>query len=527
MTSKKICKIGNNYYLYERKSYWDPIQKRSRQRNSRYLGKCDKLGRLLAPANPRIDSLQSSFPIGPMSIFYATAKELKLTDKIRDVLEVTDKTSSLLLCLVLNQLVSKRAISKLAPWVLRSPLITWEHLDENIDAKEFEQALGNLCVVYPDGMVEDNGLVLQYELTKDWRGDTGEPAQFFYDVTKQKYYGTSCFYGEPGYIPGGTNKSVVGFGLVTSKTHHHPVMCRAIRGSKNDTITVQDTVNTLKAWGFERLTLILDRGMISKENVEFVVNSGFDLVGIVPETNKKVWSYVTRWLPEDLARPQFLVRRPSGGAVYVRAWTAPLFGMKKVRVVVVEDPERKMEERIARDQALRELSGTPPPARLRELRRELGDLVVPARGRRGFVVDKAKVEANREGDGRFLLFSTDLSMSAEDIFSVYFQKDIVEKSFRTLKGEIRLGPIRYRRRDRIDAYATIVYLAYLLWTMAERRLRKKFPDMTLEQALDIVEDVCFVRFRHGEFIRGWVTKLTEEQRRVLKLLGATRFLPVS
>jgi hypothetical protein len=40
----------------------------------------------------------------------------------------------------------------------------------------------------PDGRMEDRGLVLQEEMTRVWRNGSREPAQFYYDVTRQIYY---------------------------------------------------------------------------------------------------------------------------------------------------------------------------------------------------------------------------------------------------------------------------------------------------------------------------------------------------
>ena len=528
MTSKKVCKIGNNYYLYERESYWDPVKKKSCQRNSTYIGKCDKNGKLISSVKKRIDHVHSSFPVGPLSIFYAAAQELQLTSNIRELMEVTDEVASHILCLTLNQIVGRRPVGKLDSWVLRSPLVDWEDMNpENITQKAFEIALSNLCIIYPDGAIEDNGLVLQYGMTKVWNDISPEPPRYYYDITKQKYYGTKSFYGEPGYYPGGTNKNVVGFGLVTSSNHNYPVMCRPIRGSKHDSITVQDTVNTLNAWGFERLTLIMDRGMVSKKNIELVMDSGFDQIGILPETNKEIWKYISKWSSKNLTSSEHIITRPSGDGVYARAWTAPLFGKKKMKIVLVEDPKRKLQEQIARDQLIRELEGVPSKKRLHEIKRELGKQVKTVRGRRGFSVDTEIVERNKAGDGRFIMFSTDPDLSVEEIFNAYFQRDIVEKAFCTIKGELKLGPIRFRRRDRIDAYSTIVYLSYLLWSWTERKLKEKFPDMTLSQALDLVDDVTLVKFKSGRKVNDWITNLNRDQKKVLKHLGALDILPVA
>ena len=518
-------RVGKYLYRYEVESYRDPVKKQPRQRVLRFLGRVDEEGHVVVPPAIRVDSISGSLPVGALALFYAVAHELDMASHIREVLDVGHDEAIHVLCLVLNQICSRRPLSDLAAWVARSPIPRWERLDvRRLNRESFERALHRLCHTTADGGLEDLGLKLQEEMTKVWRGNTREPAQFYYDVTRQVYYGNNCPYAEPGYFPGGTNKNVLGFGLVTSRHRQHPVLCRAIRGSRSDTLTVQDVVNHLKAQGFKSLTLILDRGMISCENVDFIVKSGFNLVGLVPETNKEVWDYVTRWPGLELERPQYLVERGSGAKVYARAWRAPLLGRRSMRVALVVDPMRATREHLERDGLISATEKTTSPKRLRELREDLGALAIPASGRRGFAVDTAGATEEGRGDGRFLMFSTDGALGAEQMFRIYFQRDEIEKAFQIIKGNLSLGPIRYRRRDRIDGYTTVVYLAYLLWSRAQERIRDKYPDLTVSRALSLVEDVHLVRVQMGKTTSEWTTRCSAEQTKLLKLVGASRFL---
>lgn len=526
MAYRVTRQVGKHLYGYEVESYWDPEKKQPRQRVLRFLGRVDQKGQVVVPGLTRVDGVCGSMPVGALALFYGAACELGMVGHIQEVLDVDRDIAVHVLCLALNQIGPRRSLSDLANWVARSPIPRWERLDPTgLNREAFDQALQRLCHSTPDGGLEDRGLALQHRMTSVWRGGSREPAQFYYDITRQLYYGSGCCYAEPGYFPGGTCKNVLGFGMVTSRHRQHPVLCRAIRGSRSDTLTVQDVVRHLKAWGFGRLTMILDRGMISRENVECVVDSGFDLIGLVPETHKEAWSYIAHWPNEELERPRHLVERASGAKVYVRAWCAELLGRKKMRVALVLDSLRAARERLERDGLIHAVDLAKAPGRLRELREDLGALAVPALGRRGFAVDLEAAVEDRLGDGKFLMFSTDPSCQAEQMFRIYFQRDEIEKAFRTLKGELSLGPIRYRRRDRIDAYTTVVYLAYLLWSHIQERLSEKYPSMTVSKALALLEDVHLVRFQTGKTISEWTTRCSREQDKIIKLLGAKRFLP--
>ena len=259
--------------------------------------------------------------------------------------------------------------------------------------------------------------------------------------------------------------------------------------------------------------------------METIVQSGYDQIGIVKENNTETWEYLSRW-SSTLQQPQLVVAHPYGEIVYARAWTGQLMG-KRMCLAIVEHPELRAHEKGARDLTLNELDGHPTDDRLKELKDELKDVITPARGRRGFTVNSEAVEEEAKRDGRFLMFSTDMSVDASEMFTIYFQRDSIEKAFRTTKGELSLAPLRYRRKDRIDAYTTVLYIAYLLWSWAEHTLRDKFPAMTLQQALNSLSDVSIVTFQSDKFMHRWTTRLTDEQDKLLSLFGATKYLHVS
>ncbi|MGI0068407.1 MAG: IS1634 family transposase, partial [Thermoplasmata archaeon] len=412
------------------------------------------------------DHIHSVFDVGRLALFFGAARDLKVRETIEASLGCRRLEAELVLDLALNQVALRLPLYHLADWVRRSPLMTWQTLDpDRVTHEAFQEALMRLC--RPLSSEYDNaGLFLQERLNTVWRRGSREPAAVYYDITKQPYYGTECPYAAIGHDSERNLANVVGFGLVVSRDHHHPVLCRPLLGSKNDTLSVHETVEQLKGFGYEHLTLVMDRGMVSEGNLKVVTGAGYEQLGIVRGWNEEAWNYITRFPPEELEQPRFVVERSGGTAAFCRSWVAPLYGRTRMRVAVVEDRRRRVEELDSRDLVIKQLTeGSVPPERLRQIRKVLGkEVAETSRGRRGFVVNEGALKEEEKGLGRFLLFSTDLSMNAEEMFELYFQRDAVEKAFATMKGELSLGPIRYRRVDRLDAYSTVVYVAYLLWS---------------------------------------------------------------
>lgn len=163
------------------------------------------------------------------------------------------------------------------------------------------------------------------------------------------------------------------------------------------------------------------------------------------------------------------------------------------------------------------LTGHPKPARVRELREQLGRVVVPAAGRRGWRVDDEAEAAARATDGRSLFFTTDSKLSALDIVRVYFQRDEVEKAFRGLKGEADLAPIAYRIPGRVEVYLSVIaYWAYLLRCAAAWTLRQKGIHVSVEELTKDLDTIHEVQLRSGKIVIPKWTKVSEDLARLMR-----------
>ena len=82
-------------------------------------------------------------------------------------------------------------------------------------------------------------------------------------------------------------------------------------------------------------------------------------------------------------------------------------------------------------------------------------------------VDKAKVKAEENLDGKYLLRCSDPDLSAEDIAVGYKQLLEVERGWRDMKQVLDLRPVYHRREDRIRAHVVLCWLALLLIRVTE------------------------------------------------------------
>jgi hypothetical protein len=129
-------------------------------------------------------------------------------------------------------------------------------------------------------------------------------------------------------------------------------------------------------------------------------------------------------------------------------------------------------------------------------------------------LDRAKIAAEERLDGKYLLTTSDPSLSAEDVALGYKQLLEAERSFRDLKGVLRLRPVFHSKADRIRAHVLICFLGLVVVRVAETRTDETWR--TIRAELGTIRQGHF-RGREGEFTQ--TTELTARQRELHTGLG--------
>jgi transposase len=128
-------------------------------------------------------------------------------------------------------------------------------------------------------------------------------------------------------------------------------------------------------------------------------------------------------------------------------------------------------------------------------------------------IDRAKVAAEERLDGKFLLSTSDPDISAEDVALGYKNLLEAERSFRDLKGILRLRPIYHRLEERIRAHILICWLALLLVRLCERQAADTWRNLRRE-----LERLHLVTLAGAAGQVQQTTRLTPEQRDILAQL---------
>lgn len=295
-----------------------------------------------------------------------------------------------------------------------------------------------------------------------------------------------------------------------------PVRCWVLPGNVQDMTTVERVKKDLLGWKLSRCIWVMDRGMNSEENRTILQRAGGHYIlgeklRDDQEVHQKALSRRGRYqkVKDNLEVKEVLVGK----------------GERRRRFIVVYNPEEAKKDKATRERTLQ---------KIKEALRAFGDqrgkvhkkavcalLAHRTMGRylrqlkSGVLrIDRTRVRAEKHLDGKYLLSTSDDTLSPQDVALGYKQLMEVERAFRTLKTTLELRPLYHRKDERIQAHVLLCFLALLLVRIAERQTGQSW-----DQIRAIMERMHLGEFesRDGRILQR--TELTPDQTNILKLLN--------
>jgi len=240
-------------------------------------------------------------------------------------------------------------------------------------------------------------------------------------------------------------------------------------GNTNDSALIRQVKDDLRAWKLSRVVWVADRGFSSAENRRYLQRAGGHYI-----IGEKLRGH-NREAQAALSRAGRY--HTVAGNLRVKEVVIDDATMRD-RFVVCHNPEQAERDRFVRDQLLAQLrdaiAGSDPLAKT--ARSELAGQLRSYPGLKRFLritaagklrIDQAAVSAEARLDGKFLLRTSDPTLSAEDVALGYKQLLEVERGWRDMKSTLELRPVYHRLEDRIRAHVLLCWLALLLIRLAE------------------------------------------------------------
>ena len=270
-----------------------------------------------------------------------------------------------------------------------------------------------------------------------------------------------------------------------------PLGYEVFDGNTHDSRTVETIVMAMESkYGKANRIWVMDRGMVSQDNLRFVRQRGGSyIVGTPKAMLRQFERYLTDkdWHEVQEGVEVKLVPGPGGDELFVLA-----------RSVDRRKKERAMHERFIdrMEAALQKLQNSAVSGRLKDIElahRRLGRIQQRYwRASGGFDV---KITAIKNPDGKapltisfkrnkrwsdwaelsegcYLLRTNLTDVDPKILWKRYIQLTEAEWAFRITKDELVIRPIWHQRPDRVKAHILVCFLAYVLWKSLAQWMRR-------------------------------------------------------
>jgi hypothetical protein len=256
-----------------------------------------------------------------------------------------------------------------------------------------------------------------------------------------------------------------------------PVRCWTFAGNTADTAIIRTVKDDLAGWNLSRLVWVADRGFASAANRAYLTRGGGHYIHAEKLRNTNTEAAAA------LARPG-RYRTVAGNLRVKEVAVAPGGkgdgddGMRAQRFVVCHNPEQADRDAAVRNRLVTHLESLIAGSDAWSDRRRdefVGSLKTKPGLRRYLLrtpsgllrVDNAAVKREAHLDGKWLLRTSDTTLTPDDLAAAYKQLLQVERGWRDMKGALGLRPVFHHREDRIRAHVQLCWLALLLLRVVE------------------------------------------------------------
>lgn len=320
-----------------------------------------------------------------------------------------------------------------------------------------------------------------------------------------------------------------------------PLGYEVFDGNRNDSTTVEEIVEKMEArYGAADRIWVMDRGMVSDENMEFLKQKGRRYIIGTPKSLLKKFErelLSSDWQKVHEGLEVKKCASPDGGEeTFILCRSA---ARKEKEHAILERFSNNIEKELEKIQTSCQKGRLKDPA---VAERRIGRLL--QRNSRAAAMFDIKVIKEQENhkltvtwhkredrqnwqqltQGCYLLRSNITDWSAEELWYAYIHLTDVEAAFRIQKNDLVLRPIWHQKETRVQAHILVCFLAYVLWKCLAQMCKNNGLGDEPRKVIDEIKrikltDVILPTKNGVEIKLACVAKPDEHQRILLQYLG--------
>lgn len=286
----------------------------------------------------------------------------------------------------------------------------------------------------------------------------------------------------------------------------YPLAYEVFEGNKFEGHTIIPVIESFKKkYSLERLVIIADAGMLSKNNMIELLNKSYEFIlgGRIKNEPDKIKNKI---LSHQFREGQSIIIERD----------------ENTRLIVAYSSSRAKKDTWNRQRGLKKLEKSLQSGKLNKqtINNRGYNKYLKIDGEVKVAIDYEKFEADKAWDG-LKGYITNSNLPKEQIIENYKHLWQIEKAFRISKTDLRVRPIYHHLPTRISAHITIAFCAYKLYKELERQLKQNKSRLTPVKAIDIMKTIYRIHVKLPESLSEETILFAKEESQVelLNLFG--------
>ena len=385
-------------------------------------------------------------------------------DKIAQNLGLHELFEKNILLLAYSHLLDEVSMKNMKEWVKQTEIP--EVLDlEKVSTKRLYEALGDLNAL--------DFMPLEERIYGKFADRIKDKTTIVVDVTDTYFEGKNGSTSNKRRGKDGKYKHLLQICLAVTLDHGFPVMHRVYEGNVPNVRIFADMVAELRFRGFD--SIVVDRGVHSKKNIDIVGDLNVKCILGVKKTQS-----IKREFLDNLER-DVIYRRDTRVVLKNTTVHANSFPYLDGELIVVYNPGLEAQKR-----------------------------------------ENHYARGGEDETAKYLGYSLiyhNTGLNTGDVVRQYFEKDVVERSFKQMKGVLSLRPVRVWLKSHVNGHVRVCYLSYAILSMLAYRVRDL--GLSPQEALLKLKTSYLVHLKDRESDLSWssMVNLEKIQDDILKKVG--------
>lgn len=320
------------------------------------------------------------------------------------------------LVLAYSHLLENWSISKLSKWVQHTEIPDILGLEKISSVKLYDSLNALADFDFPKVQQKIYTTIAKYEKEKK---------AAVIDVTDTYFEGQSLSTkrrkGKDGKV-----RKLIQVGLAVTRKYGFPIMHECYEGNLSNICIFKDLALRLKELGFT--SMIMDRGMLSPSNLNALLALEYQTIAGLKKNPPLIKNFIAKITKDEIYNLKHRIKLKNT-SVYIKPYP-----YMNGTLIVTYNPKT---EYVRKEQ----------------------------------MYDKGKETKNDRYVGFSLIYhNTDLD--DQEVVQQYYEKDIIERAFKQLKGVLNIRPVRVWLKENIKSHIKICYLSYAILSFLGYKTRK-------------------------------------------------------